>query len=112
VRAEAAGGEETACRCSADAEAEAVPAAGRRTSFAVGAEFGRAAGTDVPFEAGCISPAAVETLLVNEEIAQPAQEATSFACGVLIRGVFAVASAVAGGGNAVSAIEDENFRTR
>lgn len=73
VRADVAGGEATACRWRADADA--VPG-GRRGSV-TGAEAGRD-GFVAPFEAGDeISPAAAETLLVNEEIAQPVHEAAS-----------------------------------
>ena len=89
-----------------------MPGTRRRASFGMGAELGRVAETGVPLELGSISPAAVEILLVNEEIAQPAQEAASLGCGVLIRGVVAVASEVAGGGKTLSGIVDANLRTR
>jgi hypothetical protein len=60
-----------------------------------------------------ISPAAVEILLVKEEIAQPVQEAASLGCGVLIRGAAVVeGSAVLGGGKTLSAIVDVNLRIR
>lgn len=75
MRVERAGGVATACRCNVDAEA--VPGADLRISFVRGAEFGRELGAAEPLELGWISPAAAETLLVNDEIAQPVQEAAS-----------------------------------
>ena len=110
MRAEFAGGEITACRCSVDAEA--VPWFGRRPSLVNGTELGRADGFDVPFAVGWISPTAAETLLVKEEIAQPVQDAASLGCGVLIRGAVALDASILGGGNTVSAIEEANLRTR
>jgi hypothetical protein len=98
----------TACRCKA--EAEAVPGV-RRGSVVDGAEEGRGG----PLESDVISPAAAETLLVKEEMAQPAHDAASLALGwgVLMRGAApADASVVLGGGRAVSAIEDANLRIR
>ena len=111
MRVESAGGVATAWRCNTDAEA--VPGAGLRTSLVKGAEFGRDVGAAVPFELGWISPAAAETLLVNEEMAQPVQEAASLGCGVLIRGVLEFdVSAALGGGSTVSGIVEANLRTR
>jgi len=109
VRAEVAGGEMTAWRCRA--EAEAVPRAFRGSAVR-GAEEGRA-GPGVPLALAVISPAAVEILLVKEEMAQPVQDAASLGCGVLIRGAPVVeASAVLGGGKTVSAIVETNLRIR
>lgn len=94
VRAEAVGGDATAWRCSADADA--VGRAGRRGSLAIVAVFGL--GGASLFDVACISPTAEETLLVKEEIAQPVHEAASLGCGVPIRGVAEVeASEVVGG---------------
>ena len=75
MRVESAGGVATAWRCNEDAEA--VPGDGFRTSLVRGAEFGRDVGAAALFELGWISPTTVETLLVNEEMAQPVQEAAS-----------------------------------
>ena len=75
MRVERAGGVATACLCSADAEA--VPDAGLLISLVEGAEFEREARAVDPLELGWISPTAAETLLVNEEMAQPVQEAAS-----------------------------------
>lgn len=107
VRAEVVGGEATAWRWRADADA--VPG-GRRDSD-VGAEEGRV-GFAVALEAGEISPAAVETLLVKEEMAQPVHEAASLDWGVLIRGVGVADVSVVGGGKTESGIVDANLRTR
>ncbi len=73
MRPDAAEGEATACRWRTDAEAD--PSV-RRGSVGNGAEVGCVA-FEVPFAEDVISPAAAETLLVNEEMAQPAQEAAS-----------------------------------
>ena len=75
MRVERAGGVATACLCRADAEA--VPGAGRRISLVKGVELGRGVGEAAPFALGWISPTAAETLFVNEEMAQPVQEAAS-----------------------------------
>lgn len=110
VRAEVAGGDATACLWRADADA--VP--GARLGSDVGAEAGRE-GLATPFAfAGDdeISPAADETLLVNEEIAQPAHEAASLGCGVLIRGVGVADVSVVGGGRTESGMVAANFRMR
>lgn len=104
MRVEVAGGEATACRCSV--EADAVMGAGRRISLVAGTELGRAAGVAVPLD--WISPAADETLFVNDEIAQPVHDAASLGWGVLIRG--ADESTVLGGGRTESGIVEENFR--
>jgi len=111
VRAEVAGGEITAWRWSA--EAEAVPGAFRGSAVR-GADADRAgAGAGAPLALAVISPAVVEILLVKEEIAQPVQEAASLDCGVLIRGAPVVeASEVFGGGKIVSAIVEANLRIR
>jgi hypothetical protein len=86
---------------------------GRRRSLDKGAELGRASKAGVPFKVGWISPAAVDTLFVNDEMAHPVHEAGSLGCGVLIRGAAVVdAPAALRGGNAVSAIDDANLRTR
>lgn len=108
VRAEVAGGEATACRWRADADA--VP--GSLLGSDVGAEA--VCGVFVaPFETDdVISPAAAETLLVNDEMAQPVHEAASLGCGVLMRGVGVADVSVAGGGRTVSGIVAANFRTR
>lgn len=108
MRAEVAGGEMTAWRCRADAEA--VPG-GLRDSVVKGAEEGRA-GLGVPLGLVVISPTAAETLLVKEEMAQPVQEAASLGCGVLIRGAAVTASTAFGGGKTVSAIVEANLRIR
>lgn len=60
---------------------------------------------------GCMSPLAVASLLVKEEIAHPAHPALSF-CGVPIRGTAPLADAVAGGGKTVSGKEVPYFRIR
>lgn len=77
---------------------------GRLVSLAAGVEVERGfvgTGVDVDW----ISPTAVDTLLVKEEMAQPVHEAASLGWGVLIRGAPAlVESVAAGGGNTVSAI--------
>ncbi len=75
MRVERAVGVATACRCNADAEA--VPGTGLRTSLVKGAELERDVGAGDTFELFWISPVAAETLLVNEEIAQPVQDAAS-----------------------------------
>lgn len=75
--ADVVAGVATAWRWRADADAVAGAGAGRRESFDRGAELGRVVGVDEPFVADCISPAAAETLFVNEEIAQPVQEDAS-----------------------------------
>ena len=106
VRAEVAGGEITAWRCRADAEAVL---GALRDSVVRGADEGRA-GLGVPFGLVDISPTAAETLLVKEEMAQPVQEAASLGCGVLIRGAAVEASAALGGGKTVSAIVEANLR--
>ena len=108
MRADVAGGEMTAWRCRA--EAEAVPG-GLRDSVVRGAEEGRA-GLDAAFRSAVISPTAVETLLVKEEMAQPVQEAASLGCGVPIRGVAVEDSTAFGGGKTVSAIVEANLRIR
>lgn len=83
VRVETAGGVAIACRWRTDADA--VLGARRRTSLVCGAEGGRGA-VPLEMEFDWISPAAEETLFVNEEIAQPVQEAASLGWGVLMRG--------------------------
>lgn len=75
MRVEVAGGEVTACRWRVDADA--VTGFGRRVSFGVGMEFDRGFGGAVPLEDVWISPVAEATLLVNDDIAQPVQEAAS-----------------------------------
>lgn len=107
VRVDDIGGDATAWRWSADADAVA---AGRRVSLTTGIEAGRGAGAS-PLEVAWISPAADETLLVKEEIAQPVQEAASLDCGVLIRGVADIGVSAVGGGSAVSGNEEANLRT-
>ncbi len=72
VRVEVMDGEATAWRWRTDADD--VPG-GRRGSD-VGAEEARV-GFVPPLEAGDISPAAVDTLLVKDEMAQPVHEAAS-----------------------------------
>ena len=111
MRVESAGGDATACRCSADADA--VPGVGLRTSLVKGVELGRIVGSAATIALGCISPTAAETLFVKDEMAHPVQEAASFGCGVLIRGVFELdVSAAVGSGNTESGIAEANFRTR
>ena len=96
----------TACLCKADAEA--VPGV-RFASLPRGADDDLVVGGVM--EAACISPAAVDILFVNDEIAHPAQEAASLDCGVLIRGaVLPELSEAVGGGSTVSAIVDACFR--
>lgn len=96
----------TAWRCRADAEA--VPGS-LRGSVVKGAEEGRV-GLVGPLGLVVISPTAEETLLVKDEMAQPAHEAASVGCGVLIRGAAVEASAAFGGGKTVSAIVEANLR--
>ena len=59
----------------------------------------------------CMSPLAVASLLVKEEIAQPVHPALSF-CGVPIRGTAPFADVVVGGGKAVSGREFPYLRIR
>lgn len=102
VRVESGGGGEVMVwRCRADAEA--VARMGRVAGFSRAEE-----GADG--EDGSMSPAAVESLLVKLEIAQPAQEAASLACGVLMRGVVETERLGASGGSAVSAISAAALR--
>lgn len=88
---------ETACRWSVDAE---DVAGARRLAPGVG-EVTLAVGVVVPLLVeGSISPAAVDSLLVKDEIAQPVHDEASLAWGVLMRGP---APSVAGcGGSTVS----------
>src|SRR5690606_8142532 len=85
------GGDATACRWSVDAEAR-PPLFGT-----VG--LGEVAGLGVVVPFAWISPAAVDSLLVKDDIAQPAhdEEAGSLACGVPIRGAGELSDAFVGG---------------
>lgn len=104
-------GEATAWRWRVDAEAVAVMVVGRRISLLAGCELGRILGVVVPLD--WISPAVEETLLVKEEMAQPAQEAASLGWGVLMRGAVAFEESTAvGGGRTVSAIVEACLRIR
>ena len=110
MRLDAGGGEVMACLCRADADA-VVPGV-LRGSVGGGREEGRG-GWEEPLALDWISPAAVESVLVNEEIAQPVQEAASLGWGVLIRGAEpADASAMVGAGMTVSGIVEANLRIR
>lgn len=108
VRVEAGGGDVMAWRWSADAEAEA-----RTGTFNVlvsndGVGRARVLADGVAEDEGSMSPAAVEILLVNEEMAQPVQDAASLGWGVAIRGVVEFElerpASKAGGGRTLSAI--------
>lgn len=73
MRVEAGGGDVMACRWRADAEAEART--GTLTALVSSVGGGRA--RVLADEEGSMSPAAVEILLVNEEMAQPVHDAAS-----------------------------------
>jgi hypothetical protein len=90
----------------------AVLGAVLREAFRVGAEFDRVVDARVPLESGWISPAVEETLLVNEEMAHPVQEAVSLGSGALMRGAAEPdESAAEGAGKTVSGIVEANLRT-
>ena len=102
MRVERGGGEVMVWRWRADAEA--VERIGRVAGFST-------AGDGAAVEDGSMSPAAVESLLVKLEIAQPAQEAASLGCGAPMRGVVESERLGASGGSAVSAISPAALRT-
>lgn len=104
-----------AWRWRADAEAEART--GALTGLVSSVEGGRArvlaeAATE---EEGSMSPAAVDILFVNEEMAQPVHDAASLGWGVPMRGVveleFVRPASGAGGGRTVSGIWLAALRT-
>lgn len=100
-------GDLTACRCRVEADDVAV--AGRDRTGDVTFAWS-CVDADAPLLAdGSISPAAVCSLLVKDEIAQPAQDAVSLGLGVLMRGL---ASPVVGsGGNTESGMSAADLRT-
>lgn len=105
VRVEVGGGDVMAWRWRADAEAEART--GALTGLISNVEGGRA--RELAGEAeGSMSPAAVEILLVNEEMAQPVHDAASLGWGVPMRGVVELElvrpASGAGGGRTLSGI--------
>ena len=93
-------------------DAEADKGDGRDESAAGGTDDDLSileGGTFVAFD--CMSPLAVASLFVKDEIAQPAHPAVSF-CGVPIRRTGPLAYEVVGGGKAVSGSEFPHFRMR
>lgn len=101
----------TACLCKEDVDALAGFVC--FCSSTIGVELGLASGTVIPFAAGCISPTAVDTLLVNDEMAHPVQDAASLGCVVFILAEEEVVeSAALGGGRTVSGNVNPYFRTR
>lgn len=86
----------TACLCKEDVDALAGFVC--FCSSTIGVELGLASGTVIPFAAGCISPTAVDTLLVNDEMAHPVQDAASLGCVVFILAEEEVVESAALGG--------------
>ena len=105
VRVEVGGGDVMAWRWRADAEAEARTGTLTALVSSVGGGRARVLADE---EDGSMSPAAVEILLVNEEMAQPVQDAASLGWGVPMRGVVEVElvrpASGAGGGRTLSGI--------
>lgn len=102
MRVDVGGGDVIAWRWSADAEADARTG----TLTALVSSVGGGSARVLADEEGSMSPAAVEILLVNEEMAQPVQDAASLGWGVPMRGVVELerAASGAGGGRTVSGI--------
>lgn len=94
-------------------DADAVEGgAGLAASAVGGTEEDRAlaGAAGLPLGFDCISPLAVASLFVKDEIAQPAQEVSFW--GVPIRGIAPLTAPELGGGNTVSGSVLAYFRTR
>ena len=94
-------------------DADALDAVAGLAASAVGGteeDLALAGAATLPLGFDCISPLAVASLFVKDEIAQPAQEVSFW--GVPIRGTAPLRAPVLGGGNIVSGSVLAYFRIR